>query len=211
MTTLCLLPAANCAAADSQFDDVRFFSDWVQSENFHLTDGMYQEPAAPGSASSVTIRLADKTASGVINGQMATLVVLAADAGGSGVFYDLALLKQTGDTLRHTVSLFLGDRIRVKQVAIQNNQIEITWTAPAPDEPMTKSSMRVFKTFSLEGDELRETLSFSERVVDSDEDSPAISHPMNRLWSWQKSIYNNDTSAQVPPPGNYTIKLLPTA
>jgi hypothetical protein len=57
-----------------------------------LLNGVYGEPAAPGSAASVVVTLTDFTAYGVLNGVDAAAVVLRTETGGSGVSYDLAVV-----------------------------------------------------------------------------------------------------------------------
>ena len=84
-----LLIGVDSVSANSSFDGVTFSSEWVQSENFQLKNGKYREPAAPGSASFVTISLTDHIAYGQSNGRKTAALILRTDSAGSGVFYDL--------------------------------------------------------------------------------------------------------------------------
>lgn len=57
-----------------------------------LIHGEYRAPAAPGSASEVIIRLTDKRVFGVLDGKPTGALIVATSTGGTGTFYELALL-----------------------------------------------------------------------------------------------------------------------
>ena len=81
-----------------------------------LKDGVFEEPAAPDSATKTKIWLGDLRALGDINGDGAedALVTLVVDPGGSGTFTYLALVLNENGKARPFAAVLLGDRILVK-------------------------------------------------------------------------------------------------
>ncbi|MGE5301350.1 MAG: META domain-containing protein [Acidobacteriota bacterium] len=69
-----------------------FLSSWFPSGKVTLSHGKYREPAVPGSASEIIVQLSDQKAFGMVNGRKTGGVVTLASTGGTGTFYDLALL-----------------------------------------------------------------------------------------------------------------------
>lgn len=78
-------PAAN-------LESLTFHSKVLASGPVNLARGAYRAPAAPGSASEMTARLTDKRAFGVLSGRSVGAVIVATSMGGTGTFYELALL-----------------------------------------------------------------------------------------------------------------------
>ena len=107
------------ALANTSFDEIPLHSSRVKSGFFQLTNGVYQEPASPGSASLLTIRLTER------------------------------------------------DR------------------------------------------NLQEVSCVNEQVADQKNDRTDSLVLLDRLWTWKKSVYNNDTSAEPPKTQSYTLRLLP--
>jgi len=126
-----------------------------------LTDGVYSEPAAPGSAAKIKVMLLPDTIFyGQLNGADAAAVVLVTDPGGSGTFYDLHVVVSENGQPVDVASAFLGDRVQISAVTTtDNNQIVVDLVQAGPDDPMCCPSQRVVKTYELQGDQLVETSS----------------------------------------------------
>jgi basic membrane protein A len=115
-----------------------------------LTDGAYEEAAAPGSAAVTTVELSDMLAFGDLDADAVddAAVVLISDPGGSGRFYDLvAVLDRNGNAFP-VATTFLGDRIEINSVTIEDGQIVVDMLDRGPgdamaDEP-TQPMTRVF-------------------------------------------------------------------
>jgi hypothetical protein len=125
-----------------------------------LEDGVFEEAAAPGSATKTRVSLGEEQAAGDLNGDGArdAAVTLVADPGGSGTFTYLAAVLNQGGVARPIASVFLGDRIIVKSLAIQSGEIVVTLLTRKPDEPMAaEPTVEVTQKFRLQGDELVET------------------------------------------------------
>src|SRR5260221_5239002 len=90
-----------------------------------VSNGIFEEPAAPGSAAKATTRVSDKGAVGELNadGKPDAAVILTSSGGGSGTFYYVAGVLGTahgkGDT---TNAIQLGDRIVVDAVRIEGSK-----------------------------------------------------------------------------------------
>jgi hypothetical protein len=137
--------------------NAEYHSEWPASGKAKLTDGSYKEKYMPGSATELVIRLSDYNAIGDLNGDGAkdAAVVLVSDPGGSGTFYDLAVLVSQNGSPKHVATEALGDRIVVKSLAIQSGEIAITLLTRKPDEPMSaEPKVEVTKKLKLRDDKL---------------------------------------------------------
>jgi hypothetical protein len=74
------------------FNTITVLSDWTKSGTVRLTDGEYRKSTAPDSSTNIVVKLTDKKVEARINGKDTAAVILATDPGGSGTFFDLALL-----------------------------------------------------------------------------------------------------------------------
>ena len=155
MLVLLLLACVQVQREESppiNFDRVTFLSSWTQSGIVQLTNGQYKETAAPGSASKIVVELSDKITYGELNGKDAAAVVLVTNPGGSGTFYDLALLikDKRGWVNKNIASL--GDRVTVHAVAIKENRIRVDLTAHGPEDPMCCPTRRMEYIFTVQVD-----------------------------------------------------------
>jgi heat shock protein HslJ len=124
-----------------------FLSTWFPSGKVTLSHGEYREPAAPGSASETVVKVTHKRVFGFMDGRATGAVVLVTDAGGSGTFYDLALLVKEGKGWTNTDTVLLGDRVKVHSVVIENDAIVVTMTAHGPNDPMCCPTREVKRRF----------------------------------------------------------------
>ena len=139
--------------------NAEYQSEWPADGKAKLTDGSYREKYLPGAATELVVRLSDHHAIGDLNGDGAedAAVVLVSDPGGSGTFYDLAVLVSQNGSPKHVATEALGDRIVVKSLAIRSGEVAITFLTRKPDEPMSaEPKVEVTKKFKLQGDKLVE-------------------------------------------------------
>jgi heat shock protein HslJ len=139
-------------AAD--LESMTFLSTWFPSGKVTLSHGEYRGPAAPGSASEIVVKLTEKSVFGFIDGREAGAVVLVTDPGGSGTFYDLALLTKEAEGWVNTDTVLLGDRVKVHSVGIENDAIVVTMTAHGPNDPMCCPTREVKKRFAVQENRL---------------------------------------------------------
>ncbi len=139
--------------------NMEYKSEYTAGGTAPLEDGTYSEEAAPGSASKIEVSLTDQVAVGELNGQPAAAVVLVTNPGGSGTFYDLAVVMEQDGTPVNVATTSLGDRVQINSIAIEDNQVVVDMVQSGPTDPMCCPTEHVINTYALEGDELVETSS----------------------------------------------------
>jgi len=137
--------------------NIEYKSDWTKTGLAPLTDGEYREQAAPGSATETVVTISEHIAHGQLNGQDAAAVVLITDPGGSGTFYDLAVVVEQDGAPVNVAKTMLGDRVQVKAVSIAGNEIIVEMVTQGPDDPMCCPTQDAVQTYALEGQELVQT------------------------------------------------------
>ncbi len=180
-------------------ESMTFLSTWFPSGKVALSKGRYREPAAPGSASEIIVTLSDKRAFGVINGRDVGAVVIFTSAGGTGTFYDLALLTKGAEGWVNRDISFLGDRVNLHAVEIKDDQILVSMTTHRPSDPMCCPTLEVKKHFAVQEDLL---VSLTENRMEAE------SQITGTVWQWLRTFYNNDSKNVPTKPQNYTIQFL---
>jgi hypothetical protein len=146
-------PAPSIAGA---LADADYAIEVTASGKAPLKQGAYEE-AIPDSSAKTTVKLGTQTAFGDLdgNGSEDAAAVLQANSGGSGdSTYVAAVLNEAG-AAKPVASVFLGDRIVVKSLAIAGGKIPATWLDPKPGDPMSSApSVETSKAFVLQGDQL---------------------------------------------------------
>jgi hypothetical protein len=136
------------------FDKIVFLSSWTQLGKVQLVNGEYREPAAPGSATQTVVKLTDARVFGKLGGKDVGAVILVTDTGGSGTFYDLALLVKGPQGWVHQDSSLLGDRIKIHFLVMKDNAIMLDMTTHGPGDPRCCPTQRVIQWFSLKDNRL---------------------------------------------------------
>jgi len=132
-----------------------FRSGFTVSGRAPLNNGEYRETGAQGSASETTVMLVEQVAYGELpDGQLAAAVVLATNTGGSGTFYELALVVDLNGAPLNIASVFLGDRIKLNSLKIENEQVLVDMVKQGPNDPMCCPTLRVLQKYALQGAEL---------------------------------------------------------
>lgn len=106
---------------------------------YDLVDGVYREPAAPGSASFNLVALSGlPPAFGDLNGDgvQDASVILINDPGGSGTFRYLAAVVDEDGWPVNTATTSLGDRTRVLSNQVDAGRIVLQVIAHGPEDPM---------------------------------------------------------------------------
>lgn len=147
-------PATGAGGESLSLSDLQnavYTSEWTASGAAPLSGGEYRERSGPGSAMQTVIRLAE-TAFGDLDGDGAedAAVILATNSGGSGTFYELAVVSNQNGEPVHLTSTPLGDRIRLNSLAIENGQIVVDYIGPGPNDPACCPTQAVIKVFGLQ-------------------------------------------------------------
>jgi hypothetical protein len=140
--------------------NVEYLIELASSGKAQLKDGLFEEEAAPGSATKTKIQLGKTQAVGDVNGDGLedAVVTLVVDPGGSGTFTYLALVLNQEGKPEPLAAVLLGDRIIVKSLALQNGNVQVIMLTRKPDEPMSSEpSVEVQRIFNLQGDQLVES------------------------------------------------------
>lgn len=136
------------------FDQVEFQSKWTQSGTVQLTYGQYRESVAPESATETVVKLGEEVAYGKINGMDAAAVILFTNSGGSGTFFDLALLVRMNSEWINSDVTFLGDRVTIHSLTFEDEAIVVDMTSHGPDDPMCCPTLRQTQRFMVEDNRL---------------------------------------------------------
>ena len=131
-------------------------TDVVEGGVVRLQNGEYTAPAAPGSAEQIVVRVLNKSAMGDLNGdgKPERVALISSSSGGTGVFIDLAVFAEDGQTPRHVASARLGDRVRVVGLSIESGLISVEMDQHSEVDPMCCPTQRAIRTFRMEGDSL---------------------------------------------------------
>jgi heat shock protein HslJ len=186
--------------------NAEYHSEWPADGVAQLTDGEYRKPTVEGSATELVIRLVnvifgDLDGDGVED----AAVILVADPGGSGTFYDLAAVINRDGNPEHVATTFLGDRADIQAFSVESGQVVVDMITHGPDDPMCCPTQRVEQTYELQGDELMQT---SSQVISSGKTEG--SDIFGTVWRWERF---DDTADQnnivVGNPDKYTLELRP--
>ena len=193
-------PTAPAGLSPAELSNATYTVEYTQNGTAPLTNGQYSEAAAPGSATMTTVSLTDNIAYGQLNGQDAAAVILVSDPGGSGTFYDLAVVVSQNGQSVNVATTFLGDRIQINALSIANNQIEVDLTQAGPDDPLCCPSQQVIKTFELQGEQLVE--------ISSEDVTAAAPELVGPAWSWEQTQMNSGDLLRPDNPANYTLQFM---
>ncbi len=141
-------PPESAAAEFAQtLPNATYRSAYVAAGAVQLSAGRYESADPP-----VVVTLLEPLALGDLNGDGAddAAVILATNTDGSGVFVDLAAVINDGGSPRNVAVAFLGDRIRVEGVAIEEGEIELRVIMHGPDEPLCCPTVRAIRRFRLQ-------------------------------------------------------------
>ncbi len=119
-----------------------------------LVGGVFEEPAAPGSASMVRVVLGDLRVAGDLDGDGSAdaAAILVADPGGSGTFYYLAAVLDRDGTAVPVATTLLGDRIVVDSLVVRSGRIVVGLLTRGPEEAMAAApTVAVERIFALQG------------------------------------------------------------
>jgi len=136
--------------------DAEYLSEFASGGKARLKDGSYREKATPESAIDIVITLHERYACGDLDGDGwdDAAVILVVQSGGSGTFYYLCAVLNEEGALVNVATLFLGDRILIRDLLIQSGQIKIDMLVQGPGDPMVKPTREAHRTYYLAGNRL---------------------------------------------------------
>jgi heat shock protein HslJ len=110
----------------------------VLNESFSSTKYDYPKGSfalASGTEKGTIVAL-DEFTTDVAGGKRAVPIVV--NAGGSGDFYYLAIIDDTGTEFTHSSSLFLGERLRITGINRTDNLVTVSYNVHAMGQPMAE-------------------------------------------------------------------------
>lgn len=175
-------------------------SEWTRSGQAPLVGGVYKESATPDSAADIVIRLTDSVTAGTIGDQTMAALVIVTDPGGSGVFFDLYLVRQQENRWSVVDRARLGDRIRVNTIEIEHGLVALDLTTHGPSDRTCCPTERRRIRYALQG----------ERLVKVDAPAENTPSPIEGpVWTWQYAARVDGTRTTPTEPGLYTLSLGP--
>jgi hypothetical protein len=141
-------------------DDVMNLTYTFEGNEYTLVDGVYAQPAAPGSATMDTVTIHEPwVAFGDLNGDNIedAAPVLYHAPGGSGVFRYLAAVVATSEGPVNQATESLGDRVRINTMGITDGEISMEVITHGEDDPMCCPTEIRRWAYRLEGDKLVQT------------------------------------------------------
>jgi hypothetical protein len=130
-------------------------SQFVTAGEVTLTDGLYEEEAAPDAASRVRTQLGEEIAFGPIGDHpRAAAAVLRTSTGGTGTFVEVAAVPFTGSEPGSPVVAFLGDRIKVRSLDLEEGEIVLELVVHGPEDPMCCPTVETTERLAWVGDKL---------------------------------------------------------
>jgi heat shock protein HslJ len=180
--------------------NITYPSEWTRSGQAPLVGGLYKEPAAPGSASNIVIRLADSLAVGKIGEQTMAALVIVTDPGGSGIFFELHLVREQDDRWSFVDRAHLGDRIGVNKIAIERGLVGLDLTVHGPRDSACCPTERSTVYYALQ----------NERLVKVSTPAQHTPSPIEgAVWAWQSTLRVDGTRTTPTESGHYTLRLGP--
>lgn len=137
-------------------EGLTYRSEFAGPGTITLLDGVYQEPAAPGTATVTLVLLTEHVAFGDLDGDGIgdAAAVLETDPGGSGVFFELVAVLATDDGPRQVAAASLGDRTDVESLNLDAGVISLDLITHGPEDPMCCPTARERRSYRLVGGSL---------------------------------------------------------
>ena len=148
-------PPSQASLSLESLRNTDYRSGFTVSGRAQLRNGEYREAGPQGSASETVVRLVEPVAYGELPaGQVAAAAALATETGGSGTFYDLALVVDLNGAPLNFASVFLGDRIKLNSLKFENGQVLVDMVKQGPNDAMCCPTLHVLQKYALQGAEL---------------------------------------------------------
>ena len=126
--------------------------------DFTLTDGVYfRTPSAPGESPEIySTRLMSDLFYGDMNfdGLIDVGAILSTQNGGTGHFFELALVLNQNGSPYNIATVSLGDRVVVQTGEVQDGVLTVTMLVQGPNDPLCCPSQYETRRFRLDGTRL---------------------------------------------------------
>lgn len=125
------------------------------TRTMHLVDGKASDGSDLEGTMQLSTTMLDSIARGTLpDGRADAAVVLVTNAGGTGSFYDLALVADSAGTPVNLASVGLGDRVVIKAMRLYADSVSVTLVTQGPNDPMCCPTLGTTRHFVLDGGKL---------------------------------------------------------
>ena len=192
------------AEITTALQNASFPLNYTGSGTIQLTDGEYRQPAAEDSASEIITQLTDHVATGEMSsGEQMVAIILTSQTGGTGTFYDLIVMNEQSGLLTNPISTYLGDRIVINNLTIENDQIIVDMVVQGPEDPFCCPTQQVVHIYEFQGGELLQVSSEVTGTVEPQSvETPEFA---GVIWKWQELTTPVEQVA-IDSPERYTIE-----
>ncbi len=137
-------------------ENMTYKSGWTQDGTAPLANGEYREAAAPGSTTQTVIVFDNRSIPyGPINARQSSAVFLRVDPGGSGTFYDLAVVSDVEGQPVNMAITTVGDRIKIIDHQLVGGQVEVNLLDRAAGVAMAEAPTEQYiRRYAAQGEEL---------------------------------------------------------
>ncbi|MCB0131275.1 MAG: META domain-containing protein, partial [Caldilineaceae bacterium] len=161
--------AIKAALANTTYNNLAAMDSPVQ-----LVDGQFEgEPFVEGGAARPIAQLTDFVAFGSVNDQPSAAVIVVSSGGGSGNFYDLALVQEQDGEPVNVATTFLGDRVQINSLDVEDNRVIVDMVTQGPGDALCCPTQQVFQIYELQEGELAMTTSALIGFVESTDEQIA--------------------------------------
>ena len=166
-----------------------------------LNNGSFRIAAAPGSTSEVIVTLTQYIAHGELDGRSIAAAVLVTSTGGTGSFYDLAVMITEEGEPTNIATIFLGDRIRLQTIAVRGNEIVVELIRAGLRDPLCCTTQRVLEHYRLADSRLTRTA-----VQEIEPPDPRL---LGGTWMLKKMVGSGGDDVPVQQAERYTLLFKP--
>ncbi|MEZ4660804.1 MAG: hypothetical protein R2911_24905 [Caldilineaceae bacterium] len=126
--------------------NITYLSGFAEAGEVTLHDGQYED-----TVNRLLVTLTGYVAFGDLTGdaQDDATVVLVTNGGGTGVFYELAVVVDNDGELANVATALLGDRVQIHDVAIVDGQIVVDMVTQGPDDANCCPTLEVQQIYEL--------------------------------------------------------------
>jgi heat shock protein HslJ len=182
--------------------NAEYLSLHTKSGGAYLADGSYRERTVPGTASDVIVNLTRYVAYGQLDDREAAAVVTVTQTGGTGVFYDLAVVVNRSGKAFNVAVMNLGDRVRIQSLAIADDEIVVEMMGHGPGDPMCCPTRSVVARYALVGTAL------IRKMMTTPEQADTVDSLMGVAWKWREMRLADGSVTKIDQPDLYTLRFI---